>query len=189
MAKFGLILLILIAFLPFYVSAAEIPRIPFYSQFADIEWPIWRKNACGVASLAMVINFFNPEAASAQSLLEKGISAGFYLNDAGWTHKGLALLSEQYGMEGETYDLSDLSMTDAFKQLEKILNDGPVIASVYYEFNPKSTIPHLAVINKFDGENLYYNDPAAETGDKKITLTEFKNGWKKKFIVIRPKTI
>lgn len=41
-------------------SSEEIRSVPF-SQFADISAPEWRKVGCGIASTAMIIDFFNPE--------------------------------------------------------------------------------------------------------------------------------
>lgn len=165
---------------------AEIPDVPFYSQFKDIQSPEWRKKACGVASLAMIINFYRPETVSTQTLLKEGIAAGAYLNNAGWTHQGLALLAEHYGLNGASYDLSGLSMDSAFARFAEFLKTGPVIASVYYTFDPTSPIPHLVVVNGIENNTVYYNDPAAKTGGEKISTADFITGWKKRFIVIRP---
>jgi predicted double-glycine peptidase len=66
------------------------------------------------------------------------------------------------------------------------VKEGPVILSVHYKFDPKSTIPHLVVIDAVDNGVVYYNDPAAKTGEKQISVTNFLKGWKKKVIVIRP---
>jgi ABC-type bacteriocin/lantibiotic exporter with double-glycine peptidase domain len=57
---------------------------------------------------------------------------------------------------------------------------------VHYKFDPKSTIPHLVVINGIKDNTLYYNDPAAKTGEKQISVTDFLRGWKQRFIVLRP---
>ena len=167
-------------------QAETIPHVPFYSQFIDISSLAWRKKSCGMASLAMIINFYDPGIVSAQKLLEKGIAAGAYMNGVGWTHQGIVSLADRYGLSGDTYDLSNLSKNDAFAQLEDFLVDGPVIASVHYKFNPKSPIPHLVVVNGIDGDNVSLNDPAAKSGGEKISIPDFIAGWKKRFIVIRP---
>jgi ABC-type bacteriocin/lantibiotic exporter with double-glycine peptidase domain len=66
------------------------------------------------------------------------------------------------------------------------LKTGPVIASVHYKFDPKSTIPHLVVLNGIKGDLVYYNDPAAKTGSKFIAKEAFLKAWKKKIIDIKP---
>jgi len=74
----------------------------------------------------------------------------------------------------------------ALAQLETYVKGGPVIASIHYKFDPKSTIPHLVVIDGIASSTVYYNDPAAKTGEKTISTADFLKGWKKRFIVIRP---
>ncbi|MEK7063352.1 MAG: cysteine peptidase family C39 domain-containing protein [Patescibacteria group bacterium] len=169
---------------PTYVPPT-IPEVPFYSQFADITSQKWQKVGCGVASLAMIIDYYKP-AVAVDTLLKQGIASGAYLQSAGWTYKGLIGISTKYGLDGDSYDLGKLSTKKAFAQFKKELEDGPVIASVHYKFDPKSTIPHLVVIDSIDGDVVYYNDPAAKVGQKQISTTDFLKAWKKRFIVIRP---
>lgn len=167
-------------------NAVTVPDVPFYSQFKDITSSTWQKVGCGVTSLAMIIDYYNSEAISVNKLLTQGVAMGAYQKNAGWTHKGLVSLSKKYGLDGNNYDLSKLSGEVAFSQFKDFLKDGPVIASVHYKFDVKSTIPHLVVINGIDGDTLYYNDPAAKVGEKKISMADFQKAWKKKFIVVRP---
>lgn len=167
-------------------KVASIPIVPFYSQFKDITSSTWQKVGCGVTSLAMIINYYQPDAVSVNALLTRGIAAGAYLNSAGWTYSGLINLSHKYGLDGQSYDLATLSATSALNKLKPYLADGPIIASIHYKFDPKSTIPHLIVINGIKGDTIYYNDPAAKTGAKEISTADFLKGWKKRFIVIRP---
>jgi ABC-type bacteriocin/lantibiotic exporter with double-glycine peptidase domain len=159
--------------------------VPFYSQFKDITSTAWQKVGCGVTSLAMIIDYYKP-AVSVNTLLKQGIAAGAYDPSAGWTYKGLIALGNQYGLSGASYDLATLSSAAAFTQLSGYLQDGPVIVSVHYKFDPKSTIPHLVVIDGIVGDTLYYNDPAAKSGEKTISSSDFLKGWKKRLIVIRP---
>jgi RNA polymerase sigma-70 factor (ECF subfamily) len=64
---------------------------------------------------------------------------------------------------------------------------GPVTASAHYRFDPKNVIPHLVVPDGIDTNGtIYYNDPAAKIGQKKISLDDFQKSWKMKYIVIRP---
>ena len=167
-------------------TTSAIPDVPFYSQFTDITSPKWQKVGCGVTSLAMIIDYYEEGLISVDKLLKQGIAEGAYLQDAGWTYKGLISLGNKYDLDGNSYDLAGLSEKSAFAQFKDSLSDGPVIASIHYKFDPKSTIPHLVVINGIKDDIVYYNDPAAKTGEKTISTTDFLKAWKKRFIVIRP---
>lgn len=161
-------------------------QTPFYSQFDDISNPSWRKVGCGIASLAMIIELYNPGKVSVDDLLAEGIESGAYLNDAGWIHKGLINLAQDYGLNGDTRDLSGFSTDNALEELESTLDEGPVMASVHYTFDPKNPIPHLVVINKIVGDTVYYNDPSEKAGNGSISTTQFLKAWKKRYIEIRP---
>ena len=163
-----------------------VANVPFYSQFHDISSPPWQKVGCGVTSLAMVIDYYQPDIVTVDALLKQGIAADAYLPSAGWTYTGLIDLAKKYGLEGDAYDLGKSASTTAFAQLQKYAKDGPVIVSVHYKFDPKSTIPHLVVVDGIEGDIVYYNDPAAKTGEKAISTADFLKGWKRRFIVLRP---
>lgn len=167
------------------VATTTIPDVPFYSQFKDITSPTWQKVGCGVTSLAMVIDYYKP-AVPVNTLLKLGVASGAYLQNAGWTYKGLIDLAKKYDLDGKSFDLGKSNSKTAFDEFKKQLKNGPVIASVHYKFDPKSTIPHLVVINGLEGDMLSYNDPAAKGGDKKISVEDFLKAWKKRFIVIKP---
>jgi ABC-type bacteriocin/lantibiotic exporter with double-glycine peptidase domain len=173
--------------LPIIPVHTQVPVVPFYSQFHDIQQPSWQKVGCGIASLAMIIEYYNPDTVSVNKLLTQAISAGAYNNNAGWIHKDLISLSNKYGLKGNSYDMSSLNKDDAFTQFKKSLKDGPVMASIHYKFDPRSSIPHLVVIDGIDDAgNIHYNDPALKSGDKQISTANFLKGWKRKFIVLRP---
>ncbi len=164
----------------------EALQVPFYSQFKDISDPEWQKVGCGITSLGMIIEFYKPNTISVDTLLAQGIAAGAYLSNAGWTYKGLIEVSKKYDMDGSSHDLGGQGATSAFTEFKKHLQDGPVIASVHYNFDPQSTIPHLVVINRIVDDVLYYNDPAAKNGENRISVNKFLKAWKKRFIVVRP---
>lgn len=164
------------------------PRhVPFYSQFADISAPEWRKIGCGIASLAMLVDFYQPTV-SVDELLNEGIQNGAYVYDAGWSHAGLIALAEDHGLAGEARYLTDLNMTAAFADLKAAIEEGPVMASVHYTFEPTNPIPHLVVVTDIDEEGVHYNDPAEKSGDGVITAEKFQKSWKKRYIEIRPAT-
>ena len=132
----------------------------------------------------MVVDYYKP-AVSVDTLLTQGVAVGAY-SKAGWTYAGLISVSKKYGLDGTSYDLAKSGTKVAFAQFKEKLKDGPVIASVHYKFDPKSTIPHLVVIDAIVDDVVYYNDPAAKVGNKQISTTDFLKAWKKRFIVIRP---
>lgn len=167
-------------------TQAAVLDVPFYSQFQDIHSAQWQKLGCGIASLAMVINFYNPGAASPDTLLRQGIAAGAYVGGAGWSHWGLVSLAQRYGLQGEPLDLSNLDADAAFAKLEESLQKGPVIASVHYKLESQNPIPHLVVINGVSGDTVFYSDPAASAGAKEISIHDFLKAWKKRLISIHP---
>jgi ABC-type bacteriocin/lantibiotic exporter with double-glycine peptidase domain len=168
-------------------TALSIPSVPFYSQFKDIHTASWQKVGCGIASLAMIIDYYSTDTISVDTLLKEGINRDAYNIKNGWIHKGLISLSSEYGLSGDSYDLTFLGKNAAFEKLKTSLADGPVIVSIHYKFDPRSSIPHLVVLDGIDDQGIiYYNDPAAQVGKKKISSADFQRGWKKKFIVLRP---
>lgn len=164
----------------------QVPDVPFYSQFYDIHQIRWQKLGCGIADLAMLIEFYQPGTVSVDTLLQEGINDGAFINGAGWSHAGLVNLARKYNLDGATYDFSYLNDEDAFAQLEKSLKNGPVIASVHYTFDPQNPIPHLVVMNGIYGNTMYYNDPSEASAGNPISISDFMKGWKKRFIEIRP---
>jgi len=168
------------------VAQVKIPEVPFYSQFTDIASPRWQEVGCGITSLAMVIDYYKPNAVSVNSLLKQGIAAGAYSKKYGWTTSGLIALSQKYGLNADFYDLSTFDGQTALTQMKTLLQSGPVMVSVHNRFNSKSKVPHIVVVNAMDNNVVYYNDPAAKTGDKQISITNFLKGWKERLIVVRP---
>ncbi len=162
-----------------------VQNAPFYSQFQDIALAQWQKVGCGIASLAMLIEFYKPGTVSVNTLLKQGIVSGAFVKNAGWSHNGLARLAQKYGLTGASYDFSRLDSNSAFAQFAEILKQGPVIASVHYKLEPKNPIPHLIVINGIRDGLISYNDPAALSSGKEISVQDFIKAWKKRFIAIR----
>ena len=163
-----------------------VPIVPFYSQFNDISASEWKKVGCGIASLAMLIEYYEPNSVTVDELLQRGIDAHAFLADAGWTHSGLINLSHKYGLSGESHSLADSSMDDAFEVLKGELEVGPVMASVHYTFDPQNPIPHLVVVNGVSDGKVYYNDPSESGGGGSISIAKFQSSWKKRYIDIRP---
>lgn len=160
--------------------------VPFYSQFTDISDPYWQKVGCGIASLAMLIDFYSNDIEDINELLNRGIENGAYLDDAGWIHQELINLVGKYHLSGDSVSLSQFSLDDSFSEFEKVLTGGPVMASVHYTFEPTNPIPHLVVINGVKDGKVFYNDPADKKGGGSLSIEKFKKAWKKRYIKIRP---
>lgn len=160
--------------------------VPFYSQFTDITAPEWQKIGCGIASLAMLIDFYSPGEITVDNLLAEGIASNAYISSAGWSHAGLIQLAKNYGLSGEAVYMTDQSMSAAFSSLEKALEEGPVMVSVHYTFKPTNPIPHLAIVTGVENGKVHYNDPAEDSADGTISIEQFKSAWKKRYIAIRP---
>lgn len=165
-----------------------VPEVPFYSQFDDIASAKWKPAACGITSLAMLIEYYKPTTVDVNTLLKEGLAIGAFSSKAGgWTYDGLIEVSQKYGLDGVAYDYGNETSRYALAEMRRALSSGPVIASVHYKFQPKNPIPHLVVINGIDGDNIYYNDPASkEGGNLSIPLKTFLASWKQRFIVVRP---
>lgn len=163
--------------------AQLITTVPFFSQFTDISSPEWQGVGCGIASLGMIMEYYKPGTVSVDALLADGIKKGAY-SDVGWTYKGLISVSSAYGFTGESHDLA--GNANAFTSFKEAVRQGPVIASVYYTFQPGNPIPHLVVVTKIEGDTVYYNDPAEKKGGGTISVDAFTKAWKKRYIEIYP---
>lgn len=161
--------------------------VPFFSQLTDITNASWKGVGCGITGLAMLIEYYYPgEMASVDTLLDEGIAAGAYINNVGWSYRGLITVAEQYGLTGSTHDYKNSPMDEALAALQNDLNNGPVMASVHYTFTATNPIPHLVIINGIQDNIVYYNDPAGTEGGGTISLERFKNSWKKRYIEFHP---
>lgn len=158
-------------------------EVPFYSQFSDITLSEWQKLGCGVASLAMVVNYYNPDSTSVMALLNQVIASGAYQDGVGWKHAELAVLASKYGLSGQVYDFYKLNNEAAFDKFLELLKDGPVIVSIHNKFDPRATLGHIIVATGYENGEIIYNDPTYGP-DKRISLDGFLNGWKRRFIFI-----
>jgi len=159
--------------------------VPFISQLTDIIDPAWKKIGCGIASLAMIINFYEPELVEVNDLLEEGIDAGAYTK-AGWAYAGLISVAKKHGMIGQAYDLGEQAIETAFSSFGQAVIKRPVIASVHYKFEATNPIPHLVVVTEIKDNLVYYNDPASKKGGLSISLATFKTAWKKRYLEFAP---
>lgn len=163
-------------------SSEHIPSTPFFSQFNDVEDKWWGKRACGIASLAMVIDAHNPGAlTSPNPLLREGISLHGYTPN-GWLHSTLVSLGRMHGLRGNAVDLSKETKKEAIASLKLALETGPALASVHYKLEPHNPIPHLIVVHAVGTSTVTISDPANEHGDEVVPLLKFEKAWKNRYI-------
>jgi len=162
--------------------------VPYYSQLTDISAVEWRMEGCGIASMAMGIAFYKPNAVSVDKMLDQALVSGSYAPSVGWKHQELSALANRYGLVGKVYDLSKTTNQKAFAGFKDALNIGPVVVSIHNKFDPKATLGHIVIVTGLDDNFVFYNDPASSSsvkGQKKIAVSGFLAGWKKRFITIR----
>jgi hypothetical protein len=172
--------------------------VPFVSQqvYRDEEW---RRFGCGIASLKMVFDFWhgqnsrNPTDA-ADELYASGLEAGAFDPEIGWWHAGLVGLAAVRGYEAYNRDFGPRSRTprtaeESLLELRRELAAGPVIASVYYDFDPARGGGHLVVVSGVSEDVVALNDPLPEQasdGRRSMPLPDFLTAFKHRFIVVRP---
>lgn len=102
-------------------------EVPFYSQIVnwrgedsgfpnEEEIQKWENNCCGIACARMVIDFFTGKKPTYWELLQIGLKKGAYI-EAGWIHKGLVSIAEDFGIEGTTH--RNKSIDDLVSTLKK----------------------------------------------------------------------
>lgn len=116
--------------------------VPEYSQYLDIRSKQWNWRSCGIVSLFMTIAYWDPtlKRTDLPRLIKYGISADAYREGIGWTHQGLLDVAVALGFAGKRFDLYKKDNDAAFKALLIHLKKGPVIVSIYKDFNPKKAV-------------------------------------------------
>jgi hypothetical protein len=62
------------------VTVPNMPySVPLFSQISDISSAAWKQKGCGVADVAMIVEFYKPNTTSVQKVLEEGLKAGAYV--------------------------------------------------------------------------------------------------------------
>jgi hypothetical protein len=173
-------------------------EVPFVSQqvYRDAQW---RRFGCGIASLKMVFDFWHSRdprnlTDSADDLYASGLAAGAFDPEIGWWHAGLVGLAAARGYEAYNRDFGPRSRTprtaeESLGELRGELATGPVIASVYHDFDPARGGGHLVVVSAVTDDAVELNDPLPERaseGRRSMALPQFLPAFKHRFIVVRP---
>lgn len=177
--------------------------LPYFSQLRDIEAEEWKRRGCGVAVIAMVVNYYRPEAIQYLDHLIDEANAIRPFTERGWAHDVLVLLAHNYSVLGYREEFKTISdehqiyFRDA--GIEKIAREvtagRPVIISTVRKFNEEDKF-HMVVITgvKQVGEMIegfYYSDPdyatEKEGKDQYVDLLTFKKFWRRMAIFLRGK--
>lgn len=174
--------------------------VPFVSQQVYVDEQ-WRRFGCGIASLKMVFDFWHGKdprntTEGADDLYASGLAAGAFDPEIGWWHAGLVALATDRGYEAYNRDFGPRSRTprtaeESLDELRRELAAGPVIASVYYDFDPARGGGHLVVLSAVTDDTVELNDPLPEQrsdGRRSMRLPQFLAAFKHRFIVVRPTT-
>lgn len=174
-------------------------EVPFLSQYADVQDAEWKHRGCGIVALKMVLDYWHHMNSSYQTdgldvLMQRGIQGQAYKEGIGWTHRGLVELAQSYGYEGNSFDYAEKGPTpksaeEALSLLEKNLEKGPVLASIFRSFDPQQGGGHIVVITGLEEDAVMLNDPEEESieqGQKQVPRQVFLEGFKRRFIVIHP---
>ena len=122
-------------------------------------------------------------------IISDGVKNKAYIENIGWLHQGLIDAAVKYfGLSGNRFDFAKENGETAFERMIEELKNGPVIASIYKNLNPQNG-GHLVVVFGVDEDNVLFADPdinKLNLIERRATIEEFKNGWKKRYIIIKP---
>lgn len=180
--------------------------IPRYSQHLDVHDPSWRRRACGIIALMMVMDSYKsrPTEASceegprpargvatrAASLIRMGVRIGAYDPMHGWRHAGLVRLARRSGFKSRRFDFANRSGAVAFAALRDELRGGPVIVSIHGNLMAGAS-GHLVVVTGIRSGAVRYHDPDSKSRrriERTASLARFRNGWRRRGIAVRPKS-
>jgi len=161
-------------------------KFPLYSQHLDVSDKDWQNRACGIVALKTLLDYLDVKSTGIDSLIKEGLEIGAYQDGVGWIHKGIVDLANMYGAQLQAYDWSSDTNEDAYKKLLESLGNGPLLISMYKDFNPNQS-GHLAVlINIGEDNSLEILDPDSKERShirRRVSKEMFLRGWKKRAIV------
>ncbi len=171
--------------------------VPAYSQHVDVKNRFWQPRSCGVVALKMILDFWHREEGAVRrappttpALIRLTHNRGAYIRNVGWSHRGLAMVAKRFGLAGRNCDWAKFPPLRAFPKLKRELRRGPVLASIYRGLRPNHH-GHLVVVTGIRKGVVHYLDPDSKTRAgiaRRASVKKFLNGWKRRIIVIYPKT-
>lgn len=173
--------------------------VPFVSQYHDLADPEWQWRGCGIVALKMVLDYWHNQDERHQTvelnaLHRKGIDAGAYRENIGWTHKGLVQIAHDLGYESYNRDWAangptPKSQEAAWEALALELRKGPVLASVYSGLEPSRGGGHIVVVAGEADGLVFLNDPEQREereGRRALAVEVFQTAFKRRYVVVRP---
>jgi hypothetical protein len=152
------------------------------------------------AAMKIILDYWNQidqenQTETIERLIDRAVASGAYLEGIGWAHAGIVKLAHTYGYRAHNRDRAaishtPLSLSDAKAELIEDLVFGPVIASVWKDFNRNKGGGHLIVLSGATDSSLTILDPeksGADDGIVEIPMQKFDAGWKMRTICILPK--
>ncbi len=179
------------------VNTEDSSAVPFYSQYRDVTQPEWQSRACGITALKMLLDFWHArttqnKTVSLDELLGSKKVTEAFMQNVGWSHKGLVSIAQDHSYEGFNKDLVAMKATakQAFAQLKKDSAYFPIMASVWNKFDPAKGGGHLVVVTGIKDGKVFINNPEAKNntdGIRTMSEAEFITGFKKRYIAVYPK--
>ena len=157
-----------------------------YSQHLDLSHDEHKLKGCGIASLGMLLG---DKVSSLDELYKLGLEQGAYLPGIGWRHAGQAELARHFGFTNSyNLDLAKEGLEVALNKLKAELEQGPVLVSVFTNYEPEHKEGHIVVLLSLTDNKAEVLDPAAKNHNdihQIIPADKFIPSWKKRLIVVR----
>lgn len=170
---------------------------PFISQHSLSEE--WAYRGCGLVALKMVLDHWNLQdernrTVPVEELLRSAIVLGAYREGVGWSHSGLVEVAKSLGYDAFNRDLPKerpgIIPGDALMVLAEDIARGPVLASVWKNFDPEQKGGHIVVVYGVGEERISFLDPEKQSeqeGKVECMKKDFLNGYKMRSICVTPK--
>ena len=187
--------------------------VPYYSQKLDVQRDEWKKRACGITALKMVLEYHARRSGatipSIDDLINEGVAIGGFVKE-GWVHDALVSIAHNHGFSGYREEFRSKAVDIvknvvgmnfyegelAQKGVEKIIgtlaNGTPVIVSVLGRFRGDGEY-HMIVLTGFKGrqeavEGFYYHEPSEDIRKQGthvfVPMEVFATYWRKMAIFI-----
>lgn len=173
-------------------------RIPldYHSQWRDVVREEWRPRACGIAVLAMMLEYAKPgrDIPDLDRLIDDAVARGAHDPAIGWIHARLIALANEFdvALESRVYraKAADEEEHLASKGLAEIAVElsalRPVIASVRRGFSDAGT-PHMVVLSgageDVEGKYFLVHDPDSKSEEgaqyRRVSREQFEKNWRK----------
>ena len=175
-------------------------EVPHYSQHLDVHEKKWKRKACAVVCIKMLMDAKSFKTPSIDDLIQEGVSLGAF-GVSGWIHSGLITLASKYNVtlsraewrKSETKTSETLLDEGVGFLSNKIREGSPTMVSIVKYFKPwdsdsryqKFHIVVLVGIKEKDGnlEGFFYHDPNTQTQgrgkNKFVSLGMFKKSWRR----------